>query len=226
MTERRLRLKSCPESYSTLQCYLYHAAQATLPEFPGGNAALYIINQLLARLDGSGPLHNHEWDRLSDDVTAYLDDSLQPDKLRIISGYLNGIRPRYTHCQTGTTKTAKTICLHQLFVTMLGEGEHFKGRTLRERSLLLKYFDRFTMLFNSLTQELRTSLATHPPTNGEINIEETFRDRQCDYYKHLCRSKKLTEQIYGCRHIHVRLTDTTPIFDRDEGYAIPPPNML
>ena len=47
---------------------------------------------------------------------------------------------------------------------LLAEGT-FKGNTRRTKSLFLKYFDRFSILFNAVTDEFKTSYAAHPPAS-------------------------------------------------------------
>lgn len=188
-----------------------------------GNTALYIINKLLERKqDQNSPIENSQWDRLRDDVTQYLDDSLSPSSFRNIRGKLEGFRVAYLHCANDTTGSAKTSCLHSLWLDMIAAEGTFKGHTTRERSLLSKYFDRFTILFNAITQEFKTSYDTDPPVNGSIDIDRTFRSRQCSFYRYSCEAIRSARE-YACRHIYLTFFDTTPlIFDRDLGYAVPP----
>jgi len=188
-----------------------------------GNTALYIINKLLERSqDQNSPIENSQWDRLRDDVTQYLDDSLSPSSFRNIRGKLEGFRVAYRHCANDTTGSAKTSCLHNLLLMMFAAEGTFKGHTTRERSLLSKYFDRFTILFNAITQEFKTSYDTDPPVNGTIDIDRTFRSRQCSFYKYSCEAIRSARE-YACRHIYLRFFDTTPlIIDRDLGYVVPP----
>lgn len=188
-----------------------------------GNTALYIINKLLERKqDQNSPIENSQWDRLRDDVTQYLDDSLSPSSLRNIRGKLEGFRVAYLHCANDTTGSAKTSCLHNLLLIMLTAEGTFKGHTTRERGLLSKYFDRFTILYNAITQEFKTSYDTDPPVNGSIDIDRTIRSRQCSFYNYSCEAIRAARE-YACRHIYLTFFDTTPlIFDRDLGYAVPP----
>jgi len=193
-----------------------------LPEFPGGNAALYIINRLLDRAQNQGnPLGNRAWDRVSDDVNHFLKDSLSASSLRNIGGRLEGFRTSFDHCQTSTTGTAKTRCLHGVFLSMIEAEGTFKGRSSREKSLLLKYFDRFTILFNAVTEKFKTSYASHPPQNGTINIDRTFRQRQCSFYRYQCEALANARE-FACRDLYVTLFDSTPLLDRDLGYRVPP----
>lgn len=92
---------------------------------------------------------------------------------------------------------------------------------MREKSLLSKYFDRFTILFNAITQEFKTSYNTQPPVNGSIDIDRTFRSRQCSFYRYSCEAIRSARE-YACQHIYLRFFDTTPLFDKDLGYAVPP----
>ena len=183
---------------------------------------MYIINKFLERSQNQNhPIGNSQWDRLTDDVTQYLDDSLSPSSFRNIRGKLDGFREAYQHCKTSTTGSAKTNCLHNLWLMMLGAEGTFKGHTIREKSLLSKYFDRFTILFNAITQEFKKSYDAHPPVNGSINIDSTFRRRQCSFYKYSFEAIRLARE-YACRHIYLRFFDTTPLFDRDLGFVVPP----
>ena len=105
---------------------------------------------------------------------------------------------------------------------MIADEGTFKGHTTRERSLLFKYFDKFTVLFNAITQEFKTSYDTDPPVNGSIDIDRTFRERQCSFYTYSCKAIRSVRE-YACRHIYLRIFDTTPgASTRDLGYVIPP----
>lgn len=222
-TEAPFHPRTCSGSSSHLLTWLCHAAQATLPEFPGGNTALYIINKFLERSqDQNSPIANSQWDRLRDDVTQYLDDSLSPSSFRNIRGKLEGFRVAYQHCSASTTGSAKTSCLHNLLLIMLAAEGTFKGHTTREKSLLLKYFDRFTILFNAITHLFKTSYDTDPPVNGTIDIDRTIRSRQCSFYRYIGEAIPAARE-YACRHIYLKFFDTTPVFwDRDLDYAVPP----
>ena len=184
---------------------------------------MYIINKLLERSQRqNSPIANSQWDRLGDDVTQYLDDSLSPNSFRNIRGKLEGFRVAYQHCKTSTMGPAKTNCLHNLILNMLVAEGTFKGHTTRDQSLLLKYFDRFTILFNAITQEFKTSYDDHPPVNGSIDIDGTFRTRQCSFYNYTFEAISSARE-YACRHIYLRFFDLTPTFiDRDIGYGVPP----
>lgn len=193
-----------------------------------GNAALYIINKLLERnQDQNSPIENSQWNRLRDDVTQYLGDSLSPSSFRNIKGKLEGISVAYWHCKNDTTGSAKTICLHNLLLMMFAAEGTFKGHTPKERSLLLKYFDRFTVLFNSITEEFKKSYDTDPPVNGSIDIDRTFRSRQCSFYRYSCEAIRSARE-YACRHIYLTFFDTTPkLFpDIDLGYVVPPDKCI
>ena len=191
-----LHTRSCLDTGPTLAIWLCHAAQAT---------ALYIINRFLDRVQNQGnPLGNRVWDRVSDDVKQFLKDSLSASSLRNIGGRLEGFRTSFDHCQTSTTGTAKTRCLHRVFLSMMEAEGTFKGRSLREKSLLLKYFDRFTILFNAVTQKFKTSYASYPPQNGTINIDRTFRQRQCSFYRYQCEALVYARE-FACRDLYVTL---------------------
>lgn len=184
---------------------------------------MYIINKFLERSQNqNSPIGNSQWDRLRDEVTQYLDDSLSPSSFRNIRGKLQGFRVAYQHCNTSTTGSAKTSCLHNLVLIMLAAEGTFKGHTTREKSLLLKYVDRFTILFNAITQEFKTAYDTHPPVNGSIDIDSTFRSRQCSFYNYTFEAISSARE-YACRHIYLKFFDLTPLFiDRDLGYVVPP----
>lgn len=211
----------CPTGQS-LGSWLCEAAQAIFPEFPGGNAALYLLNKFLTKSDEQGSvLENSAWEKVTDDVTEYLEDSLDADTLREIQGKLDGLRVAYKHCVEQTTGQAKTRCLHNVFVDMLQAEGKFKGNTRRTKSLLLKYFDRFTMLFNSVSEEFKKAYEVHP-TEGTINIDATFKERQCSFYRYQCLAI-LVAREYACRYVYVVLYDTTPAPDQQiPGYRFPP----
>ena len=212
----------CPSS-PELKKWLCNSAQAILPEFPGGNAALYILNKFLEKSSTQdSPIENNAWTRVSDDVTQYMEDSLDANSLRDVRGTLTGLHNAFEHCKSSTTGAAKTACLHGLFSSMLLAEGTFKGNTRRTKSLFLKYFDRFSILFNAVTDEFKTSYAAHPPASGTINIDNTVAQRQCGFYHYQCLANLLARD-YACRYIHVVLFDITPAPDQQiSGYQFPP----
>ena len=191
-----------------------------MPNVPAGGIARFILDNFLA---SNNPLGNDAWKTIKPKVEEYLNEVINENLLHDIKGKLEGYHVTNRHCQRETTGQSKTRCLHGLFNSMLQGENAFKGNTMQKQSILLKYFDRYVILFNALSKELQDSIAANPPSNGSIRIDFTFRERQCSFYNYMCEAR-LQALMHGCRHIHVILKETGLSFGRtkDLGYKFPP----
>jgi len=171
----------------TIQIHFYF-----LQTVPGSDLVLFFMGKFYSMDDRTA------WDECKKQAQALVQEKLDHAKLQSIETWHQSMVRRFATCSHKNDVALKRGCLRNLQEDLSGFEPHFRGTSIKQKSLFLKFYQIYVMTFYSVSEMLMriSDSKTKASIQKDIQMKSAIF---APYMKDAIDAAK----TYGCRNIKI-----------------------
>jgi len=187
----------------SVMAYLCLAGRKLLDQAPAGSVVISILDHFYGKTPTA-------WDMVKDEVEKLIDSKFEAHKINTLQVWQHSIASRIASCKLKVNKNIKVSCYKNLQEDLAGFEPIFRGTTLKEKSMFLKYYDIYAATFMSVSYLLRNISTPVLQTS----IERDIKHKAKIFSDHM-QSAVYSTQAYACRFIKVKMVESYVFWTED-----------